>query len=184
LGDASGKIKLIALATAKAAASKEAISLEGHSSVVSGLRFSADGTKLLSGSQDKSLCLWNVTEGNLLGKLETPAPINAISFLANDAQIASGHADNLVRLWPLPANPAGESPAPAKELSSHTGPVTALDFAAGQLVSAGDDGTIRFWNIESGKPAKSLNHAAPVTGVALRGDGKRLASAGANNSVK
>ena len=179
LGDVTGKIKLLDLA-----AGKEAKTLEGHAAAISGLRFSADGTKLLSGSQDKSLRLWNVADGSTLGKLDTPAPVNAVVFLTGDAQIASAHADNVIRLWPLPANPAGESPAPAKELKSHGGPVNALDFAANQLVSGSDDGTVRFWNLENGQPGKTFNHAGPVTGVALRNDGKRLVSAGANNSVK
>ncbi|HZZ70974.1 MAG TPA: hypothetical protein VFE24_01905, partial [Pirellulales bacterium] len=179
IGDNSGKIKVLDLASGS-----ETKTLEGHAGAVTGLRFTADGSKLLSGSLDKSIRLWNLADGKLLGKLDTPAPINAVAFLANDAAIATAHADNLIRLWPIPAKPEGEAPMPSKELKGHTGPVNALSFAANQLISGSDDGTVRFWNLDNGQPIKSFNHGGIVTGVAFRPDGKRVVSVGATNSAK
>ena len=179
LGDTSGKIKLLDLA-----AGKEARQWDAHTSAVSGLRFSADGAKLVSTSQDKAIRLWNVADGAAIGKIDTPAPINAVVLIAGDGQVATAHADNLIRLWPLPSNPNGEAPAPLKELKSHSGPVTSLDFAANQLVSGSTDGTARIWNLDNGQSTKTFSHGAGVNGVALRADGQRLVSAGANNSAK
>jgi len=87
---AAGKIELIDLA-----AGKKVKTLEGHSARLRGSILD-DGTKLLSGSQDKSLRLWNAADGNLIGEFDTPAPVNAVAFLAGNEQIASAHADNLI----------------------------------------------------------------------------------------
>jgi hypothetical protein len=113
IGEENGKIRLIELATGKLART-----LEGHSAAVSGLAFSVDGTKLVSGSQDMSCRLWNVADGTTIGTVITPAAVNAVAMVTEDTQIASGGADNIIRIWalpiPAPATDA-EAAAPAAE---------------------------------------------------------------------
>ena len=74
----------------------------------------------------------------------------------------------------------------AKELKGHNGPVTALaanPAAATQLVSGGNDGTIRVWDDNSGNAVRQMNHGGPITAVAVRPDGQRFASASSNNTL-
>lgn len=203
IGEENGKIRLIELATGKLAKT-----LEGHSAAVSGLAFSVDGTKLVSGSQDMSCRLWNVAEGATIGSVVTPAAVNAVALVNEDTQIASGGADNVIRLWALPAAapaPAAEekaaeekaeekpdaekaaAPAPLKELAGHGGPVTSLMAFADKklkLLSGSQDGTARVWDVAAGTQALSMNHGGPVTAVAVRPDGSRITSAGQNNVAK
>lgn len=198
-GGADGSIRVWDLKTGKAR-----ILLPSHSAAVTGLQFSADGSRLFSASLDKSLRVLNVKDGSSAGRIDSPAPIQAIALVQKETQIAAASSDNSIRVWaipPLPPNqppavapnqpPAGPTappaPAPLVTLSGHTGPVTALAVISGndtQLVSGSADGTVRQWNLADGKQVRQLEHGGPVTAVAVRPDGQRLASAGANNLLK
>jgi WD40 repeat protein len=170
----------------------------GHSNDVASLKFSPDSTRVCSGSSDKTLRVWTVSDGNLAATVETPSAINAVVWLADGRQIASAGADGLVSLW-SPGGRRGEPQSsqqkeqgllPAmelvKELKGHDGAVIALDvFADGkQLLSGGADGTLRQWKIEDGSIVRELKHDGAVTALAVRPDGKRFASAGTNGIAK
>jgi WD40 repeat protein len=170
----------------------------GHSNDVTSLRFSPDSTRVCSGSSDKTLRVWTVSEGKLAAMVETPSVIDAVAWLADGQQVASAGADGLVRLWspggrrgePQSSRQKEQSLPPAmelvKEFKGHEGAVTALDvFADGRhLLSGGADGTLRQWKIEDGSVARELKHDGAVTALAVRPDGKRFASAGTNGIAK
>ncbi len=199
LGEENGKIRLVELATGQQKAA-----LEGHSGAVTGLDFTADSSQLVSGSQDASVRLWNVADGAAVGSITTPSPIHAIAMVNGDTQIASAGADAVIRIWAATAaatapasappadaakaeEPAEQAPQPALELKGHNGPVTTLAAFADkhtQLVSGGQDGTVRVWDVAGGKQLRSMNHGGPVTAVAARPDGSRLSSAGENKVAK
>ncbi|QDU97172.1 c-type cytochrome domain-containing protein [Lignipirellula cremea] len=184
-GQKNGEIKLVDLATNKVAKTLK------HSGAITGVAFSIDGAKLVSGSQDKTFQVWNVADGKQLGiALEAPAEVNAVAFVgpAETAQIATGLADNKILIWDLPPDAKPEEAiAPVREIPGHTGPIHALAAFPNdpnQLASGSQDGTARIWTVSTGAQAKSLNHAGPVLGVAVRGDGQRLVSVSDNNSIK
>lgn len=154
--------------------------LAGHAAPVTGLQFTPDGTKLLSGSRDKTLRLWTVADGQPAGQLETPAEINDVLLNKDATQAVSAHQDNIIRVWAIPF---GE-PKPVVEMKGHSGPVTALDLVmpnGTQVFSGGQDGTVRVWELSNGGQAKQFNHGAPVISVAARADGQVFASAGGNS---
>ncbi len=177
-GDAAGAIKLWDLATLK-----DPKVLSGHAAPVTGVAL-LEG-KLVSISEDKTLRLWNAADGAELAKIETPAAGTSLVVLPA-GQVASGHADNLIRRWTLPAEAGGAITA-AGEIAGHAGPVAGLAVLAGekpQLVSGSADGTLRIWNLDDDKQVREIAHGAAVTAVAARPDGKQIASAGADNQIK
>ena len=204
IGEQNGKIRLVELATGKTAKT-----LEGHSAPVRGLTFTRDGSTLVSGSQDKTFRVWNVVDGTQIGLVQTPAPVHAVALVSDNGQIATGGADNVIRVWTLPAasdpNPEADaketegkeeaanaeketkSPKPVQELKGHDGPVTSLATLGpngAQLLSGSQDGTLRVWDVNSAHQVRSMSHEGPVQSVAVRPDGSRFASAGANNVTK
>ena len=86
-----------------------------------------------------------------------------------------------------PEKKEAEPPKPLKELKGHGGPVTSLAAIlpdGAKLVSGSQDGTLRVWDVKAAKQLQSMNHGGPVTSVAVRPDGQRYASAGANSIAK
>jgi WD40 repeat protein len=202
-GEPSGMIRLWALPTCKPLPA-----LIGHAGAVTGLAFSPDGNTLFSSSSDKSLRAWKAADGSVVGKIDTPAAIDAMILAHGGTQICTGEADNIIRVWAVaglmqqqsakpqaasggsgqgkPPKDAIFASKPLKELKGHSGPVTALaTWGDGmQILSGGADGTVRGWNLDSGRQTRQISHGAAVIAVAMRGDGKRFASCGSDNIVR
>ena len=93
---------------------------------MTGVAFTADGAKLVTGSQDKTFRVFNLADQKQIASVETPAPVNAVALVAEGKQVATGGEDNIIRLWDLPAAQPAEAAKPVKEMTGHGGPVTSL----------------------------------------------------------
>ena len=181
-GLANGKIRLTDLASGRVT-----VSLAAHAGPVKALAFSADGARLVSGSADKSVLVWNVQTLAQEGPtITTPAAVNSVALVGEGKLIATAGEDKVIRIWSLPGDGVDNS-KPQKELNGHEGPVHCLATVqanGSQLLSGGQDGTVRLWNLADGKVIRSMNHGGPVVSVAVRPDFTRFVSASANNTAK
>ncbi len=161
------------------AAGRGPVELKGHAEAPAVLRFSPDGTKLLSGSNDKSVRIWKSADGAALGRLESPVPVTAAEW--TPAGLATAGADGLVRLWALPdaksLEEAAPKAAPVKELKAG-GPVAALAASPAGLLVGAADGKISLWNLETGAKGKDAAHGAALTSLHASPDGRRWLSVG------
>jgi WD40 repeat protein len=180
--------------------------LAGHQAEVTGLAFSRDASHLVSGSRDETIRHWNLAEGRETGRTQSPAAVTAVALVRGDGQVAAGGADNVIRIWSLPLTDAGSTKSdpsdpsnpsdqpdasahasPAQHIQGHTAPITALATMPPEgleLVSGSEDGSVRIWDVPSGRQVREMNHGGPVWTVAVRGDGQQLASAGENRRAK
>ena len=171
------------------ASGTEARFIEGHGAVVSGLAFLSDGASLLTASAE-SVRRWNVADGASVGELKTPSPVQAVLASADGAQVITGHADGIVRVWSidqLTAEPPAVAAAPVVELRGHEKQVTALTWAVDggpRLVSASEDGSHRQWDVAAGTETRKLDHGAPITNVVATNDGTKLATVGTDHIVR
>jgi WD40 repeat protein len=180
--------KFIATAGAKgairisdAATGQKLKELSGHTGAITSLQFSPDSGKLLSTSADKTVRLFDIVAAKQIAQATIP-DVTAAKFITNGTQIAAAAARRLVILK-LPEGAATELVI-AKELPSQESPIKSMDATlAGpsHIVVGCEDGSIRLWNVDTAAAVAQMKHDAPVVAVAIRADGKRLASAGATH---
>ena len=75
-------------------------SLEEHSSVVNSVAYSPDGTKIISGSSDKTVKIWNANTGECLQTLEGHTEwVRSVAYSPDGTRIVSGSGDSTVKIW-------------------------------------------------------------------------------------
>ena len=62
--------------------------------------FSSDDSRIVSGSDDNSVRVWDASTGKTLKVLEGHTHfVNTVAFLSDDSHIVSGSSDKSVRVW-------------------------------------------------------------------------------------
>ena len=118
---------------------------KAHRQRVRALAFMTDRPWLVSGSEDRSLIVWNVLTGAKEFSLATGTQkIHTLICLA-PPYVATGGSDNTIRIWDLVQQQEIE------RLPGHTGTVSSMIASNQTLFSAGFDTTIRQWTVASAK---------------------------------
>jgi WD40 repeat protein len=155
--------------------------MAGHTAAVETLALAPNGQFLATAGRDNSVRLWNGTTGAAVatgaGHL---SPVGAAAFRADSAQFATGDAAGVVRFW------NGTNATTTGILGAHTAPVTGIAWhpAGEQLVTTAADGTARLWRFPLTPPRTLTGHTDLVNTVALSSDGKLVASASADQTVR
>jgi hypothetical protein len=95
---------------------------EGHVAKVACIAFSSDGKRALSGSEDKTVRLWEVPNGKELRRFEVGCRSDAIAISPDGHMALSGGIDGFVRLWDM------ETGKEIRRLKGHKGPSSASPF--------------------------------------------------------
>ena len=162
-----------------------ATKLTGHTSSVSSVIFSRDGSRLYSGATDKTVRAWNVSDGGLLATAETDATVDSVTWTSGSADLVTGGGDNIIRVWKLAQGEADTFVlTEVRQISGHSMAISCLDTFSSdsqRIVSGSADGSVRVWNVETAEQIRQFDHGPSVTAVAIRPDGKRIVSGGTNN---
>jgi WD40 repeat protein/subtilase family serine protease len=144
--------------------------------------FSPDGSLIASGSNDRTIRLWRVSDGALVRTLTGHTyPVTSVAFSPDGSLIASGSEDRTIRLWRV------SDGALVATLTGHTDWVSSVAFSPdGSLLASGSgDGTIRLWRVSDGALVATLTgHTSPVYSVAFSPDGSLIASGSADRTIK
>jgi WD40 repeat protein len=110
--------------------------------------FSQDGSRVVSGSDDKTVRIWNVMIGEVEAELRGHTDwVRSVAFTQDGSRVVSGSDDKTVRIW---NTMSGDVEA---ELKGHTIWVRSVAFTqdGSQVVSRSIDGTVRIWNTVTGE---------------------------------
>jgi len=123
--------------------------LIGHNDYVYTLQYSATNKILISGSRDKSIKLWDISNNTLVyslyGHNNSVISLALIPNLTQTTILASGSCDCKIMIWDIISFKLMHT------LIGHTGCVNALTvFRSKYLVSASSDKNIFFWDIDNG----------------------------------
>ena len=177
-----------------------------HSLGIRSAAVSADGSRLISGGQDKTVKLWDTATARLLRTFEGHSDaVTSVAFSPDGSRLISGSHDKTLKLWDAASGRLIRS-WEAQRLG-----VTAVAYSPDgtQLLSAGSDpvgrmdNTVRLWDAASGQLIRSFGayandapegtkshgavqdgHSNSVTSVAFSPDGTRLLSASDDKTLK
>lgn len=162
--------------------------LIGHGREVATVAFDTKGNRIASGSHDKTVIIWDVTDpdhARRIATLDGPSGhqdvIRSVAFDPLGERLASASDDGTVRLWDLTRIKEGEP----KQLFKGNEPVNVVAFnSAGTLMVTGhgNRGTVessldnyaRIWDAARTELLNELAHDSPVTAAAFSPDGQIL----------
>jgi uncharacterized protein (TIGR03067 family) len=151
--------------------------LVGHTGPVRGVAWSGDGSRIATASADKTIRIWDAAASRLLGMLTGhKGEVVSIAVDRTGGHVVSASWDNTVRLWDANTN------AEMQRLDAAALGVAISD--EGRWVACVVGSQVRLWDTAGGAELTAIgNHGGAADGVAITGNGDRMASVGEAGSV-
>lgn len=150
--------------------------LAGHEGPVQVVAVNSTGELMATGGTDRRVIIWDSAAQDALRVLEPhDKEVQAIAFSDDGDVVATGDMDGSVYVWDIAS---GAIQALRMRFGAHEGPVTGLGFRAGtnDLFSAGADGKLRLWEIQSLPGSVLATLQRPVECAVVSDDGRLMAA--------
>ena len=156
--------------------------IAGHSDVVMSVAWNSDGKWLATGSQDKTVRLWQWPEGKELKVFKDHSDaVTRVAFSPDNKSLYTASMDHNLRRYDTDKGNL------IRAFTGHNEGVTAMAFSPKNdlLISAGSETELRRWNPETGNnPNKYGGHSATVTEIVFSKDTKFIASASGDHTIR
>jgi WD40 repeat protein len=136
------------------------------------LAFSPAGDIVAAAGDGRTVSVWSVAGGDRLDLLGHAARVRALAFTPDGAALLSAADDGTIRVWPARV-PFG---AGAR--------VVAADERGARIAVSGPDPAIRVRRLPDGPVLRLAGHTDEIYQLAFSPDGRRLASASRDRSVR
>lgn len=175
IGSPSKKVKVFDTGTGE-----ELYTISKHTEWVLGTTFSPDGVLLATADRNGNVMVWEAANGGefyILGQHK--GPCNDLAWRADSNILASCSSDGTISVWEM------NEGKQIKNWAAHGGGVQSVSFTAeGLIVSAGNDGLVRLWDVNGNKKAEAPSQGDIVTKVVALHDSKSCVTANFRGDVK
>ena len=116
--------------------------LAGHLNSVCSVAYSPDGTKIISGSFDNTIKIWDANTGECLQTLEGHSHyVWSVAYSPDGTKIVSGSYDNTIKIWDA------NTGACLQTLTGHSGGVESVAYSPDgtKIISGSWDRTVKIW---------------------------------------
>ncbi len=121
--------------------------LYGHTGSVNSVSFSPDGTRIVTGSDDRTAKVWDARTGTALLELKGhTGGVTSVSFSPDGTRILTGSGDETAKVWDARTGTA------LLELKGHTGGVSSVSFSPDgtRILTGSGDRTAKVWDARTG----------------------------------
>lgn len=155
--------------------------LEGHTKEITCLKSTSFSRRLLSGSLDKTIKLWNLQTGTIEMSLDTGLEILALELSPDDLTIISSLSDITIRLWDC------ETGDQISRTRIYKNPMTIMSLSSdgGMLLCTGEkcSGVKRIFLRRIKSKVILQHHKQTVTNLAISPDNTMLAASSNDLSI-
>jgi WD40 repeat protein/predicted Ser/Thr protein kinase len=176
-----GWLARIPLPEQAGAARPELVVQTGHTGRVTSVAFNRDGSRILTGSSDKTANLWGAASGRKLRAFEGHVgQVLAVAFSPDAGQVLTGSEDGTAILWETADGRA------LTAFQGHKGWITSVAFSPDgkQVLTGSTDKMAILWDAASGRRLRAFEaHEGAVYGVAFSPDGKTVLTGSADRTA-
>ena len=144
--------------------------------------YSPDCSRIVSGSRDKSVTVWDVVSHQAFYTLRGhDGPVTCVAYSPDGKWIVSGSSDNTLKIWDA------KTGMETRSLKGHTKGVNAIAISGDgrRIATGGDDHQLILWDLDGDLSSlKILGHTDEVVAVAFSPDGTRIVSSGKDLRVQ
>jgi WD40 repeat protein len=158
--------------------------LNGHTDRVWSVTISKDGNYAASGSDDKTVRIWNLDSKKEIKCLKGHSRwVQALAFNNKGSILASSGGDGKIILW----DADGNSVEPMNQYLGHDDSVLSLSFSKDDkfLLSASRDQSVRIWDVQTKFAARTINgHSDRIICAAYSSNGQYLVTGSNDKTIR
>ena len=160
--------------------------LRGHEGKLTCAVFVPDNTRVVTGSEDQTVKVWDIPTGQVVGSLRGHSDSVRCLVSIGESSVISGGSDGNLCVWDL-SNCGGDLTSTPTVKVNHGAPIERFAvFSSGALLFSIGGGIVNLWDIGTMALIKTYDskHTKPVTGAVVSPCGDFIATSSFDQTIK